>query len=50
MILLALIKDAQASKHSQSAFVADLSKDDSLISDNATGSVEAVAVAASAVN
>ena len=41
-----LIIDAQASKHPQLAFVADLSKDDSLIPNNGTGSVEAVAAPA----
>jgi hypothetical protein len=45
-----LIIDAQASKHLQLACVADLSNDDSLIPDNGTGSVEAVAVAAPASN
>ena len=45
-----LIIDAQAPKHPLLAFVADLSNNDSLIPDNGTGSVEAVAVAAPAGN
>ena len=45
-----LIIDAQASKHPQLAFAADLSNNDSLIPDNGTVFVEVVAVAAPAGN
>ncbi len=45
-----LIIDAQASKHRQFAFIADLSNNDSLIPDNCTGSGSFEAVAAAAGN
>jgi len=49
-LLSLLIIDAQASIHPRLAFVADLSNNDSLIPDNGTVSVEAVAVADPAGN